>query len=132
MEAWIQKHDFSTDPIHEPTVEGCLELLHSFEWDAELAKYEEALEAKRDRCPPGIALVDKDRTLQVLPISEGKSHYSYSCDHPVRWLALFGASKSINAWAISDEHRQNLIGLHFGGEQEQLVRTLSRLTKEPA
>ena len=75
-------------------------------------------------------LVDGDRTLQVMPIREGRSHYSYSCDHPLRVLAFFGASKTLNAWAISDEHRAALIGCHFEGEQDKLVGALCQLTQK--
>ncbi|MFP6882260.1 MAG: hypothetical protein VCA34_14995 [Roseibacillus sp.] len=130
MEAWIQKHDFTTDSLSDGAQDHGLELLSSFDWEAELAKYEEALDEKRDRCPPGMGFVDDDRVLHVMPIHDGKSHYNYSCDHPVRLFSIFGASKSLNAWAIPDEHRQRIIGLHYAGEQEQLVRTLVQLSQD--
>lgn len=130
MDAWIQKHDFSTEPIAEPTLDRCLELLQSIDWEGQLKLYEAALDENRDRCPPGIHLAEDDRTLQVMPIHEGKSHYHYSCDHPTRLFSLFGASKSLNAWAISDDHRRGLLESHFTGEskQENLVHTLRRLS----
>ena len=130
MEAWIQRHDFSLASIPEPTVEQCLDLLQSFDWESELTCYEEALVEKRNRCPPALGLVDGDRTLEVMPIRGGRSHYSYTCDHPLRLLAFFGASKSLNAWAIGDEHRTGLISHHFAGEQEKLVGSLCRLTRK--
>ena len=132
MEAWIQKHDLSSEPITDPTMDQCLAVLGSFDWEAELKLYEVALEENRDRCPPGIEMVDRDRTLQVMPIHDRKSHYNYSCDHPVRLFNLFGASKNLNAWAISDDHRERLIGFHFAGDekQETLVHTLMKLSEE--
>ena len=56
MEAWIQRHDFTTDSLSDATQDHGLELLSSFDWEAELAKYEEALDEKRDRCPPGMGM----------------------------------------------------------------------------
>jgi len=129
MEAWIQRHDGSMESISAPTVACCLDVLQSFDWESELASYEEALADNRTRCPPALGLADEDRVLQVMPIRGGCSHYSYSCDHPLRVLAFFGASTSLNAWAIGDEHREDLVGCHFGGEQERLVGALCRLTQ---
>ena len=131
MEAWIQKHDFSTELIADASVAGCVELLSTFDWGKELNAYESALEENRDRCPPAMGLVERDRTLQVMPMRDGRSHYSYSCDHPLRIFAFFGATKTMNAWEVSDEHRERLIGFHFAGEEEQLVRALHELSARP-
>ena len=131
MEAWIQRHDCSMASVPDPTVGQCLDLLQSFDWESELVCYEEALAEKRNRCPPALGLVDDDRILQVMPIREGRSHYSYSCDHPLRVLSFFGASKTLNVWAIADEHRASLIGYHFEGEQDKLVGALCQLTQKP-
>ena len=43
MEVWIQRHDFVTDALEDKTREQCLSLLDSFDWNSELAKYEDAL-----------------------------------------------------------------------------------------
>ena len=124
MEVWIQKHDHCTETLPDTSREHCLALLDSFDWDAELERYEEALDASRDRCPPGMGFVDGERLLHVMPIHEGKSHYHYSCAHPVRLFARFGASKTLNIWAVPDRHRHNLIALHYAGKQNELVRAL--------
>lgn len=131
MEVWIQKHDYETDVIEETASEHCLALLGSFDWTGELEKYEEALEAKRDRCPPGMGFVDGDRVLHVMPIHEGRSHYHYSCDHPSRLFALFGACRKLDAWAINDEHRATLLQMHYDGKQEELLERLAELSLHP-
>ena len=124
MEVWIQRHDHTTESHSELNRDQCLALLDSFDWESELAKYEEALDQKRDRCPPGMGFVDGDRTLHVMPIHDGKSHYHYSCDHPVRLFALFGGSKQLNIWEVPDQHRHHLVTLHYAGKQNELVRAL--------
>ena len=45
----------------------------------------------------------------------------------MRLFAFFGASKSVNVWAIPDAHRRELISLHYDGQEEELVRSLLRL-----
>ncbi len=130
MEAWIQRHDCSMVSVSDATVGQCLDLLQSFDWANELVCYEEALAQNLNRCPPALGLGAGDRILQVMPIREGRSHYSYACDHPLRILAFFGASKTLNAWAIGDEHRATLIGHHFDGDQEKLVGALYQLTQK--
>jgi hypothetical protein len=132
MEVWLQKHDHTTESLSDRSREDCLALLDSFDWDSELANYEAALEKGADRCPPGMGFVDGGRTLHVMPIHDGVSHYLYSCDHPVRLLAFFGAGKSLNAWAVPDAHRHELLALHYAGKQDELVRTLAKLNSKPA
>ena len=131
VEAWIQRHDFTVEAMAGPTLESCLEVLRSFDWKGELTRYEEALEQERERCPPALVVVDNDRTLQVMPMDDGRSHYSYTCVHPLRLMAFFGASKTCNAWAIGDEHRAGVLAHHFAGEQAKLVRSLCHLTATP-
>lgn len=124
MEVWIQRHDHHVDNHSELGRDQCLVLLDSFDWESELTQYEEALERNEDRCPPGMGFVDGDRTLHVMPIHDDKSHYHYSCNHPVRLLATFGASRQFNVWAVPNRHRHRLIGLHYAGKQDELVRAL--------
>ncbi len=131
MEAWIQRHEFTVEPVVGPTLESCLEVLRTFDWKGELELYEEALEEGRERCPPACVLVDNDRTLQVMPIHGSCSHYAYTCIHPLRLMAFFGASRTVNAWAIGDEHRAGILASHFAGEEAKLVRSLARLTAAP-
>ena len=73
MEVWIQKHDYHIDGHSGLDRDQCLALLDSFDWESELASYEEALERNQDRCPPGMGFVDGDRALHVMPIHDGKS-----------------------------------------------------------
>ncbi len=127
MEAWIQRHDFSAVPGKEPTLEECLHLLRTYDWEKELSSYEHALDEGRDRCPPALQLTDGIRVLQLMPMREERTHYSYSCDHPLRILAFLGASRTFNAWDIGDEHRVSLVEMHFEGREEELVGSLARL-----
>ena len=127
MEAWIQRHDFSAVPVQEPTLEECLHLLRTYDWEKELSSYEHALDEGRDRCPPALQLTDGGRVLQLMPMREERTHYSYSCDHPLRILAFLGASRTFNAWDIGDEHRVSLVEMHFEGREEELVGSLARL-----
>ena len=127
MEAWIQRHDFSAVPVQEPTLEECLHLLRTYDWEKELSSYEDALDEGRDRCPPALQLTDGSRVLQLMPMREERTHYSYSCDHPLRILAFLGASRTFNAWDIGDEHRVSLVEMHFEGREEELVGSLARL-----
>lgn len=131
MDAWVQRHDFTVESIGDPTAEICLKVLQTYDWEGELALYERALEQGRERCPPALVILDNDRTLQVMPIHGGCSHYSYTCSHPLRVMAFFGASRTFNAWAIGDDHRTGILTHHFAGEQAKLVRSLSRLTASP-
>ncbi len=130
MEAWIQRHDCSAMPVQEPTFEQCLHLLRTHDWEKELSSYEHALDEGRDRCPPALQLTDGNRVLQLMPMRGDRTHYSYSCDHPLRILAFFGASRTFNAWNIGDEHRKSLVEMHFEGRQEELVEALSCLTSQ--
>jgi hypothetical protein len=130
MEAWIQRHDFSAVPVQEPTLEECLHLLQTHDWEKELSSYEHALDEGRDRCPPALQLTDGNRVLQLMPMREERTHYSYSCDHPLRILAFLGASRTFNAWEIGDEHRASLVEMHFEGREEELVEALARLTSK--
>ena len=41
MEAWIQRHEFTVEPVVGPTLESCLEVLRTFDWKGELELYEE-------------------------------------------------------------------------------------------
>ena len=97
MEVWIQHYDGRLKAVSEPSLEHCLELLKSYDWESEVSSYEQALEEGRDRCFPSLQLIDGDRTLQVMPMRAQRAHYSYSCDHPLRILSFFGASKTLNA-----------------------------------
>lgn len=128
MEVWIQRHDYSTDSLPESDQESSLAALERFDWESEFLGYEAALDAQADRCPPGMGFVDGDRLLHIMPIREGRSHYHYACDHPVRLFAIFGANKSLNAWAIPDRYRPELVGLHYDGRQADLVSRLAELT----
>ena len=92
-----------------------------------MSSYEQALEEGRDRCFPGLQLIDGDRILQVMPMRAGRAHYSYSCDHPLRLLAFLGASKTLSAWDVAPEYQSVLIKDHFEGDQRKLVRTLIQL-----
>ena len=128
VEVWIQQYDCSLKAVSEPSVEKCLELLRSHDWESELSSYEQALEGGRDRCPPGLQLIDGDRVLQIMPVRAGRAHYSYSCDHPLRLLAFLGASKTLNAWDVGPEYQVALVQNHFEGDQRKLVRMLVELT----
>ena len=130
MEAWIQRHDFSAVPVQEPTLDECLHLLQTHDCEKELSSYEHALDEGRDRCPPALQLTDGNRVLQLMPMREERTHYSYSCDHPLRILAFLGASRTFNAWEIGDEHRASLVEMHFEGREEELVEALARLTSK--
>jgi hypothetical protein len=127
MDVWLQQHDFSTEDLSAKSREECLAILDSYHWEDELAKYEAALEAQRERCPPGMGFVDGNRTLHVMPIGENRSHYHYSCDHPMKLFAIFGATRSLNVWAIPDRHRATLLALHYAGQENDLVRLLGEL-----
>ncbi|HAO94461.1 MAG: hypothetical protein CMP26_07505 [Roseibacillus sp.] len=130
MEVWIQHYDCRLKAVSEPSLEQCLELLQSYDWESEVSSYEQALEEGRDRCVPGLHLIDGDRILQVMPARAGRAHYSYSCDHPLRLLAFLGASKTLSAWDIAPEYQSALIKDHFEGDQRKLVRTLIQLAPD--
>ena len=129
MNVWLQRHDPSADEHSEVSLDHGLELLEGFGWASELAEYERALEAGRERCPPGRGFVDGTRILHVMPIHDGRSHYHYSSDHPVRLFSFFGANKTLDVWDVPDRHRPELIGLHYDQEQSKLVQRLLELGK---
>ena len=130
VEAWIQAHDCTLTAVPEPAPDQCLELLQSQDWESELSSYEQAMEGGRDRCPPGLQLIDGDRILQVMPVRAGRAHYSYSCDHPLRILAFLGASKTLNVWDVGTEYQAALVQAHFDGDQRKLVSMLVKLSTE--
>ena len=130
VEVWIQHYDCRLNAVSEPSPEQCLELLQSYDWESEVSSYEQALEEGRDRCVPGLQLIDGDRILQVMPVRAGRAHYSYSCDHPLRLLAFLGASKTLSAWDVAPEYQSALIKDHFEGDQRKLVRTLIQLAPD--
>jgi hypothetical protein len=127
MDVWLQRHDFTTDDLSDRSRDECLALLASHDWASELARYEAALADNRARCPPGMGFVDAGRTLHIMPVHGGRSHYHYSSDHPVRLFALFGANRSLNVWNIPDQHRANLLSLHYDRHEQDLVRSLHTL-----
>lgn len=131
MEVWLQKHNYESEVIEDSTSDHCLTLLDSYDWAKELEQYEQAMDSKQDRCPPGMGFVDRDRVLHVMPIHDGQSHYHYSCDHPSRLFALFGACRKLDAWAIPNEHRAALIRLHYDGHQDELLEQLADLSQQP-
>jgi len=130
VEVWIQHYDGRLKEVSDPSLEHCLELLQSYDWESEVSSYEQALEEGRDRCFPGLQLIDGDRILQVMPMRAGRTHYSYSCDHPLRLLAFLGASKTLSAWDVASEYQSALIKDHFEGDQRKLVRTLIQLAPD--
>ena len=130
MEVWIQEHDCGLKAVSEPSLERCLSLLQSHDWEGELSSYEQALEEGRNRCPPGLQLIVEDQILKVMPVRAGRAHYSYSCDHPLRLLAFLGASKTLNVWDVAPEHQTTLIQYHFKGDQRKLVSMLIQLASE--
>ena len=127
VEVWIQHYDGRLEAASDPSLEHCLELLQSYDWESEVSSYEQALEEGRDRSFPGLQLIDADRTLQVMPMRARRAHYSYSCDHPLRILAFLGASKTLNAWDVGPEYHITLIKSHFERDQRKLVRMLIQL-----
>ena len=44
MEVWIQHYDCRLKAVSEPSLEQCLELLQSYDWESEVSSYEQALE----------------------------------------------------------------------------------------
>ena len=49
---WIQKHDFSAEDFSDVTVQEAIEAYVRFDWQRELAAYDENAEDRS--CPPGI------------------------------------------------------------------------------
>lgn len=49
---WIQKHDYSSGNTRDVTVQEAVEVYVGFDWQHELAAYDENAEDRN--CPPGI------------------------------------------------------------------------------
>ena len=126
MVTWLQRHDFTTEDLSEDK-EKCLVVLEGFNWEDELQKYEQALDEKRDRCPPGMGFVDGDRVLHIMPVRDGKSHVHYTCDHTARLFALFGATRKLQAWEVPNKRLHILVDLHYAGAQDDLIEALEEL-----
>ncbi len=121
MNAWIQKHDFSSGELGTVSKREAIEALNGFDWDSELQKEAKAIELGHEACSPGMGLIADDGTiLHIVPSKEGHLiHHHWKQQTMI--LGLFRKSRSVNTSGIGISHQltEEIFQSHFRSAHER-------------
>jgi hypothetical protein len=122
MKMWIQLHDYSSKEMDGAVAEQATEALATFDWMSELKQRDQF---KGAACDPGLGLVsDNGSILHICPIDEQRCciHYHYDVRSKLLGFIPSSTPESHHIESCSYERAAELIGHHFNGHEEEILK----------
>ena len=127
MKTWLQRHDFSSDDLTDPSIEFSLLTFKTFDWQSEITLAEKALDAGVDCCSAGLGLVHEDgRILHIVQQASGDANVHYSYTEQKKILGMIQVSRHTNKTveAYSLMHTEEIFKAHYSGAHKDVLRLL--------
>ena len=132
MKVWLQRSDFSSEDLPDPSIEFASEALASFGWQAEIDKEATAAQKGEECCPAGMGFIHKDGPiLHVIPRESGKYDVCYMFSERKKIL-FFNVSRSLAPYVhdVSRATVQAMIEAHYAGQHDEVGRLVGAESNE--
>ena len=119
MNAWLQRHDLSSEDLEIPDAAAAKELLRKFDWASQCESEDRSTD---DTCPAGVGLVVAEgHILHICPRAEGRS--LVHCHFPKRSRFWGLTSQDSRTWTeVPSEEVERMIDNLLSGEFGAIAR----------
>ncbi|MEM1158244.1 MAG: hypothetical protein AAF649_01795 [Verrucomicrobiota bacterium] len=128
MNVWIQHHNFDSENISDPSLEGAIQAFTSFNWAAEISSEEVLRNKDKPCCPAGIGFVHTDKTiLHICPKNSTFALLHYHYHVPTKLLGFINHHIDENFCIMDFPLRQMrlVLELHYNGDRAKLLDKLN-------